>query len=629
LHSAEAAISDPAIILNPENTPELGHLSDQKPGLSETLRVPASKLEALLRQAEELIPVRATVAQRVIELREISQTLTSWETEWRKIRPQAHALPSLVNGENRTKGSGHPSSVHASTQARVMKVSAFLERNANTLNSVKQKLAALGKRLEYDRRAFERRVDDLVEDMKRVSMLPFSTLLESFPKLVRDLSRDCGKDVELTIVGGEIETDRRILEEMKDPLIHLVRNCIDHGIEAPKRREESGKPPRATIRIAIFPKSADKVEIVVSDDGAGIDLLKVCVASLKLGLVSEEDARKMDGQQIAKLIFKSGLSTSPMITEVSGRGLGLAIVREKVEKVGGVVSVDTQPGTGTTFRLVLPLTLARFRGILVRVGESLFVVPTRHVQRVLRVNRDEIKTAENRETIQINGCPASAVRLGDVLEITQRNTGIDPKGRVPVLVLAWAGEQIGFFVDEIFDEQEVLVKSLGKQLPRVRNIVGATVLGTGKVLPVLNVADLMQSAVKMAPGAAARGTEETSKSILVAEDSITSRTLLKNILEFAGYKVKTAVDGAEALTVLATEAFDLVVSDVEMPRMGGFDLTARIRADKRLSQLPVVLVTALDSREDRERGVDVGASAYIVKSSFDQGNLLEVVRRLI
>ncbi len=156
-----------------------------------------------------------------------------------------------------------------------MKVTAFLDRNENALNSVKQKLAALGKRLEYDRRAFERRVDDLVEDMKRVSMLPFSTLLESFPKLVRDLSRDCGKDAELTIVGGEIETDRRILEEMKDPLIHLVRNCIDHGIETPKQREERGKPPRATIRIAIFPKSADKVEIVVSDDGAGIDFQKV------------------------------------------------------------------------------------------------------------------------------------------------------------------------------------------------------------------------------------------------------------------------------------------------------------------------------------------------------------------
>ena len=454
-------------------------------------------------------------------------------------------------------------------------------------------------------------------------------MLESFPKLVHDLSRDCGKDAELTIVGGEIEIDRRILEEMKDPLVHLVRNCVDHGIETPKRREERGKPPRATIRIAILPKSSDKVEIVVSDDGTGIDIQKVQAASLKLGLVSQENAQIMDEQQTAALIFKSGVSTSSMITEISGRGLGLAIVREKAEKVGGAVSVESKPGCGTEFRLILPLTLARFRGILVRVGESLFVLPTRLVQRVLRVSREEIKSAENRETIQINGRAASAVRLSDVLEITRTNTEADPKRKIPVLVLAWAGEQIGFLVDEILDEQEVLVKNLGKQLPRVRNIAGATVLGTGKVLPVLNVADLMQSAIKMAPLSTARETQETPKSILVAEDSITARTLLKNILEFAGYKVKTAVDGAEALTVLAAEGFDLVVSDVEMPRMSGFDLTARIRADKRLAQLPVVLVTALDSREDRERGIDVGASAYIVKGSFDQGNLLEVVRRLI
>ena len=198
-----------------------------------------------------------------------------------------------------------------------------------------------------------------------------------------------------------------------------------------------------------------------------------------------------------------------------------------------------------------------------------------------------------------------------------------------MLVLFWAGEQIGFQVDEILDEQEVLVKSLGKQLLRVRNITGATVLRTGKVVPILDVRDLMRSAVSMAPATALHEAEEKPKSILVAEDSITARTLLKNILELAGYKVKTAIDGAEALSVLAGEGFDLVVSDVEMPRMSGFDLTVKIRSDKRLSQLPVVLVTALDSRADRERGVDVGANAYIVKGSFDQGNLLEVVRRLI
>jgi two-component system chemotaxis sensor kinase CheA len=629
LHSMEGGGSRPSAIFQPENTPELGRFGEQKQGLSETLRVSASKLDSLLRRAEELIPAKTTAAQRVTELREISQVLDSWEGEWRKIRFQAHALSSSAHWENRADGRSHSANGRASTQSSLMKVSAFLDRNENALNSVKQKLAVLSKRLEYDRRAFERRADDLLDDIKQISMLPFSTLLEAFPKLVRDLSRDCGKDAELLIGGGEIEIDRRILEEIKDPLVHLVRNCIDHGIETPNQRKERGKLTRATVRIAIFPRSAVKVEIVVSDDGAGIDLQKVRAASVKLGLVSEEVAKKTDDQQSVGLIFKSGVSTSPMITEISGRGLGLAIVREKAEKIGGTVSVETQAGVGTTFRLTLPLTLARFRGILVRAGERLFVLPTRYVQRVLRLSKDEIKTAENRETIQINGRPVSAVRLSDVLQVTPANSDPDPKCKLPVLVLGWAGEQIGFFVDEILDEREVLVKSLGKQLPRVRNIAGATILGTGKVLPVLNVADLMQSAVNMAPASASREPEEAPKSILVAEDSITSRTLLKNILELAGYKVKTAIDGAEALSVLATEAFDLVVSDVEMPRMSGFDLTARIRAGARLAQLPVVLVTALDSREDRERGVEVGANAYIVKSSFDQGNLLEVVRRLI
>ena len=621
--------STPPLSPPPAVTSVPPHFRDEKQGLSETLRVPAFRIDSLLRQAEELIPAKATAAQRLTELREISQALVCWETEWRKVRPQAHALPGLLNGDHRSNGRSHSSNGQVAAREQMAKVSAFLDRNEGALHAAQSQVAVLTRRLENDRRALDRKVDDLLEEVKQVSVLPLSVLLELFPKLVRDLCRDCGKDADLTIVGGDIETDRRILEEMKDPLIHLVRNCIDHGIETPKQREASGKPRRAVIRIAISPKSADKVEIVVSDDGAGIDVHKVRAAAVKLGVLSQEDAGQMNEQQASSLTFRSGISTSPMITEVSGRGLGLAIVQEKAERVGGTVSVESQPGVGTTFRLVLPLTLARFRGILVRVGESFFVLPTRHVQRVLRVNRDEIKSAENRETIQINGHVASTVRLSNILGITQLHANSDPTSKIPVLVLFWAGEQIGFQVDEILDEQEVLVKSLGKQLPRVRNIAGATVLRTGKVVPILDVADLMRSAVSMAPATALHEAEEKPKSILVAEDSITARTLLKNILEFAGYKVKTAIDGAEALSVLAGESFDLVVSDVEMPRMSGFDLTVKIRSDKRLSQLPVVLVTALDSRTDRERGVDVGANAYIVKSSFDQGNLLEVVRRLI
>jgi two-component system chemotaxis sensor kinase CheA len=219
---------------------------------------------------------------------------------------------------------------------------AFLERNARNLQSIKTRLATLGKDLENDHRALNRQVDDLLEETKRASMLPFSSLLGLFPKLVRDLCRDCGKDAELAIVGAEMEADRRILDEMKDPLIHLVRNCIDHGIENPTEREKRQKPSRASITIAITPKSGGKVEIAVSDDGAGIDVQKVRSAALGSGVISNDDVEKMDEREALSLMFRSGISTSPMIAEVSGRGLGLAIVQEKAEKVGGTVSVETQ-----------------------------------------------------------------------------------------------------------------------------------------------------------------------------------------------------------------------------------------------------------------------------------------------
>ncbi len=603
----------------------------QKQPLTESLRISAAKLDSLLRQSEELLPLKTSAQLRARELRDICNALSSWERQWRK-------LCSPAQTTSRTRYSSvHRISVYgiAGQLLATPKFFAprprdrntdFMEKN-KTLALLNQRLAAFLKLLESDRRALERHVDDLVEDAKQLSMIPVSTLLESFPKLVRDLCRDCGKEADLIIAGGELETDRKILEEVKDALLHLLRNCIDHGVETPEQREQIGKPRRATIRIAVSPRYADKVEIVISDDGAGVDLEKARAAAVRVGLVTAEDAEKMDEQQSAALIFKSGVSTSPMITEVSGRGLGLAMVREKAEKVGGSVAVSTRRGEGTSFRLLLPLTFARFRGIVVRVGDAHFVLPTRHVERVLRVGEAEIKSVENRRTIQLPEGPLSAVHLGDVLRLPSSGNHSSAQGKHSVAILDWAGEQIGFFVDEILEEQEVLVKSLGKQLPHVRNVAGATVLGNGKILPVLNIQEVMSSAVATASGPPQE--EEAAKSILVVEDSITARTLVKNILEFAGYRVKTAVDGADAWNSLAQEGFDLVVSDVEMPHMNGFDLTVKIRANQRTAGLPVVLVTALDSRDDRERGAEVGANAYVVKSSFDQGNLLEVVRRLI
>jgi two-component system, chemotaxis family, sensor kinase CheA len=581
--------------------------------ISDTVRIPAARLDALLFQAEGLLASKLTSAQRAAEIREAVGSLVDLKKERSR----------LMSGMQTASGGGADRS-----DAQLSRLIEWMSREGAFIRSFEARMSALAKCAEDDHRALAAMVGGLLEDTKKALMLPVASILEVLPKLARDLSRAQGKEVELAVQGGDIEVDRRILDEMRDPLIHLVRNCLDHGIEAPAVRATKGKPPTGGITFTITHKEGGRIEILVADDGAGINLAKVQEAALKLGLIAATGG--LDPQNALSLVFQSGVSTNPIITDISGRGLGLAIVREKVEKLGGLISVETQPGRGTRFRIVLPLTLSTFRGVRVRVNDQQFVVPTTHVEQAVRVGRDVIKTVENRATIQWQGQPIALVRLADVLELPTRASG-DQADTVQLLLLASADKRIGFGVDEIIEEQEVLVKSLGKQLGRVRNVAGATVLGTGKAVPILDVPDLLRSAVRITAVARAEAPqiEAKVKSILVVEDSVTSRALLKNILESAGYDVSTAVDGADAFSRLKVDSYDLVVSDVEMPRMSGFDLAARIRADKALAELPIVLVTALESREDREHGIDVGANAYIVKSSFDQSNLVDVIRRLI
>ena len=556
----------------------------------ETVRISTEKLDSLLFQAEEMLSVKLSAGQHAAMLRESAASFSVLKKELEKTDIAMH----------------------------------------DSIKSLETRLTMLARAAEYDNRHFGGMVDNLLGDMKNVLMLPFSSVSEGFPKLVRDLSHDRGKEVKILIEGEDIEIDRRILEDLKDPLIHILRNCIDHGIEKPGERSLKEKPPCGTIRLALKSIDGSKIEITISDDGAGIDASSIKSAAITRGFITPEKAGQLTEQEALSLIFRSGISTSPIITEVSGRGLGLAIVHEKVEKLNGIVSFQTQAGAGTTFRIIVPLTLATFRGLLVRVNDRVFVLPVTNVERAARVRNDHIKTVENRETITFNSEVISLARLGNVLELPGKNK-INPEQTTQIVILGSSGKHIAFIVDEILHEQEVLVKSLGRQLSRVRNISGATVLGNGKVVPILNVHDLLKSAIKGADTAAPVFTEEKSKrsSVLVAEDSITSRTLLKNILETAGYYVRTAVDGVDAFTLLKNKDFDLVVSDVDMPGMNGFELTAKIRSDKKISELPVVLVTALESREHKERGIAVGANAYIVKSNFDQSNLLEVIRRLV
>ena len=597
---------------------------ETQPLLAETVRISAVRLESLLLQVVELLCAKLAGGQRIAELREIRALLTSWNKKWAGLHGPLRTLSQLLESASEQNG-------REPINPRLTMLLEFLEWNRTWFELLEGKLGGVLHAAAQDQRAFGGMVDHLLQDVKQALMLPFSTLLETLPSLARDLARRQDKEVQMVIHGAEIEVDRRILQEIKDPLIHLVRNCIDHGIETPEIRVQKQKPRRGTVTITIAQRDSSKIDVLVSDDGAGINLQKVRETAARLGLIAPGAAEQIGEQEIKSLVFQSGLSTSPLITDISGRGLGLAIVQEKVEKLEGIVTLETEQDVGATFHLVLPLTLATLRGLVVRVEGQRLIVPIRYVERVAGVSRSTIRTVENRETISLAGQPLSLVQLGQVLELPRQSVTHEPADTVTVVVLSAAEKRIAFLVDELLGEQEVLMKSLGPQLARVRNIASATVLGTGQVALILNVPDLMKSAVRAvaAPMDVVEQATPTAKSILVVEDSITARTQLKNILELSGYSVRTTVDGLDALMALRSETFDLVVSDVDMPRLNGFDLTARIRGDKNLADLPVVLVTALASRQDQVRGIEVGANAYIIKSNFDQNNLLDVVQRLI
>ena len=599
----------------------------EKMALSETIRIPSKKLDALFLKVEEIFSSKLSLGNRLEDLNTVLASFDELKKEKARLSGNIRIL------ERELKHSGNDKENAVRKNDTVLKLVEYLNWNDGYSKTIEQQLSAIAKSLKQNHRSIEVMTTNLLEEIKNVLMFPFSSLLEIFPKVIRELSHDQKKDVSLDVHGAEIEIDKRILEELKDPFMHLIRNCIDHGIEKPNERKQKGKNPRGLISIEIAQKESGKVEINFSDDGAGVDLEKVRTSALKQKLISDEDAGMMNDQQILSLVFHSGVSSSALITDISGRGLGLAIVREKVEKLGGSVSIKSRPGVGTSFQIILPLTLATFRGIFVRLGEQFLVIPTANVKRVIRIKKNDIKTVENKDTILLDGKVFSLVKLSDILGIEQKESETKQYDVYQVVIVSLNENELALIVDEILGEQEVLIKPLGKQLTRVENISSVTVLGNGKVVPVLNVFDLMKSSAKV-PAAksiapAAEKEDAKQKSVLVAEDSITARALLKNILEVAGYEVTTAVDGLDAFTQLKAKNFDIVISDVDMPRMSGFDLTLKIRSEKKFSNTPVVLVTALESKEDRERGIDVGANAYIVKSSFDQKNLLEVIRQLI
>ncbi len=623
------SLAEPSLpneIVNPIAEPVKSGISAGAVSGSETLRISTEKLDELMLVAEEFISLKLALHQHLLLLRGTLHGFPGWEKEWGVAKAEIKLL-------SRTLGESEGWSC----------LSLFLETNHNFVKNLERQLRELGGRVDRDRRTQSGLVDELLDRVKDVAMLPIETLFSPMPRMVRELGRELGKKVDFEFSGGSIEVDRRVLEEMKDPIIHLLRNAVDHGLEVPKTRTALGKEPVGRILCTVSQNDGSSIDITIVDDGQGIDVEKLKKKAVAVDFLDSEAAASISEESLLELIFNSGFSTSSMITEISGRGLGMAIVREKIENLGGRIAVFSKAGTGTTFVIHLPVSIAVYRGIRVNVSGREFVFPSLKVERVLLVEKRSVGSVGGRVTIVDEDRVVPLTDLAALLGLETKPGKLNKSEDELSLVIVGSGDRCqALVVDEVLGEQEILVKSLGKQLVKVPYMAGATILGSGKVVPILNVKDILENSAGRRVGNRIPGlglddslltaddyVVERDRRLLVVDDSITSRMLLQNILEAADYQVTTSVDGMAALTILKSEEFDLVVSDVEMPRMDGFELTKNIRDDERSAEIPVVLVTSLGSREDREQGVAVGANAYIVKGEFGQNNLLEVIERLL
>ncbi|WP_225413070.1 hybrid sensor histidine kinase/response regulator [Stigmatella hybrida] len=499
-----------------------------------------------------------------------------------------------------------------------------LRASASHLRDVQKKLAALLKEATRDGEQLNLVAQVVRDDLRDLRMVPSAQMLEPLRRTVRELGARLGKKVELVLAGTEVRLDRRILDALKDPLLHLVRNAIDHGLETPEIRRATGKSETGRLWVRVESRGT-RIAVVVEDNGSGLSPERVRATAVKRGLLSAEAAARLPDEQAARLIFQPGFSTRDEVTATSGRGVGLDVVHATAQRLQGAVDVAYTEGQGTRFTIDLPLTLAAALGLLVRVGTNVVVVPSDVVKRVVRLAPEEVGTVAGRVVARVDGEQLGFRSLAESIGLPRLPMALD-SGKVQTAMLLTLGQDRAVFaIDEVVGQQDIVVRSLGRHLKEVTHLAGAAVLDDGRLVPVINAPELLRAA-----SPTARVTAEVRRPrILVCDDALTTRFAMKALLEIAGYPVVTAADGQEAWEVLERTQCQLVVSDWQMPRLDGVGLARRIRAHPTLNRTPIILVTSLDSPEERAAGLEAGADGYIVKREVERGKLLELVRQLM
>ncbi|HHT9144789.1 MAG TPA: hybrid sensor histidine kinase/response regulator [Candidatus Wunengus sp. YC61] len=573
-----------------------------------SIRTGLDKIEALYNHLVELIMTQMTFRQRYEDMAKLNQYAKQLKT----IKAETEA--DLGSHESNNK-----------------KLYQIVTRYNREEEHLLKEISRYSESYEADVVNLDAITEGIRQQVMAMRMQPISAIFDLAARLIRDLSRQFSKEVNLLISGAEVELDNNIIEMLKDPLVHLLRNAVDHGIEEPSRRASLGKKKTGTIALSAKQEGGD-VLISVEDDGKGINKELVKETAIRKGLLSEEEAKKVSDAEIYEIILKPGFSTSKIITDTSGRGVGMDVVKTVLDRLNGSLIIESTVGHGTRFILKVPATIALINVLILRVGNMTIAVPSLSIDRVAHVFWKDIKTLEGKASVFIEGQTIPLVHMADIF-VLEKEEG--KKGEsIPIIVTRSEGKKIGFIVSEFLYEKEVVFREFKGYLKRPRYFSGVTTLGTGQVILILNMQELVKARdlVGVLPGG------EVSKlvkppakrnAILIAEDSMITAELEKNILANAGYEVDVAIDGIDAMDKLHEKKYDLLVTDVDMPRMGGFELTAKVRADKRLKDLPVIMVTGREKVEDKRKGIEVGADAYILKKEFDQSNLLNTIKRLI
>jgi two-component system, chemotaxis family, sensor kinase CheA len=609
LHAIERVLGiEPETPARPEPEP-----AERMPAFQplETVRVTLQNFDGLLRSAGGLLAESHRQNHVAAQLNGIARQIAGMEKEAGSVRRSASE--SLRKGHGHTRVSAFLDSMESQTRA--------LARQTSVVRRLHQRsswaTAHLGKQLR--------------SDVWQARMVPADSLLEGFRKMIRDLARDESKEVDFRVINTGVHADRRVLETLKDPLMHLLRNAVSHGIEPPRERVAKGKSPAGLIALRVAAEG-QHLTITIEDDGRGVDFARVIEVAVRQGILSGGDASRYSPRELGRILFRPGFSTSRVVTDLSGRGMGLSVVQESVRRLQGDLEIVAREGGGTVLRLSVPLSIATHRLLLVGCEGQHFAIPIQGIERVCRMKLQSIDTVEGKPILLVDGQSIPLFSLQHLLGLGRSSMSIEP-GVLKVVILRSGGRRTAIAVDTFFWESEAVIQDLGPSAAENGKISSGIVLEDGGIAFVLNLTELLEAQVHPELPSAFLPSEPVRKSapssILVVDDSLTTRTLEKSILEANGYRVQVAVDGVEALAKLRAEKADLVITDVQMPRMDGFTLLEAMKKDSSLHRIPVIMVTSLDRLEDQKRGLELGADAYIVKRKFDQAELLSAIRQIL